>query len=226
MPNDLGVRWSMLLALVALSISLSGCVEQSQSQANAISAQDRRTADIQVIGSDEPQPGLEEQLREIAGSYESYDRIDPQQLRWANEACAPPRDSALPDLEPSGGSADSPHGRKLYALFAKIASGNTYTEDGQPNPVGQVVVKESWIPELVVDRQRPLDAGSATQAKADLFIMFKLAPATPGTDEGWVYGTVKGDGKTVTAAGRLASCMSCHIEAPHDRLFGPDRPER
>jgi hypothetical protein len=50
--------------------------------------------------------------------------------------------------------------------------------------------------------------------------MFKLDPKTPGTDEGWVYGTVTADGKTVTSAGRVASRMKCHQEAPHDRLFG------
>ena len=56
--------------------------------------------------------------------------------------------------------------------------------------------------------------------KAALFIMFRLEAGTPGTDEGWVYGTVSGDGQTVTAAGRLSSCMHCHQQAPHDRLFG------
>jgi hypothetical protein len=55
---------------------------------------------------------------------------------------------------------------------------------------------------------------------AGLFIMAKLDPATPGTDAGWVYGTVTADGKTVTAAGRVESCLKCHQEAPHDRLFG------
>jgi hypothetical protein len=50
--------------------------------------------------------------------------------------------------------------------------------------------------------------------------MFKLDPKTPGTDEGWVYGTVSADGKQVTSAGRVESCMRCHQKAPHDRLFG------
>jgi hypothetical protein len=60
--------------------------------------------------------------------------------------------------------------------------------------------------------------------KSDLFIMFKLNPGTPETDEGWVYGIVTADRKKVTSAGRVASCMSCHLEAPHDRLFGPHVP--
>src|SRR5436190_351218 len=56
--------------------------------------------------------------------------------------------------------------------------------------------------------------------QADLFIMFKLDPKTPGTDNGWVYGTVTPDGKTVTSAGRVESCMKCHQDAKADRLFG------
>jgi hypothetical protein len=37
-----------------------------------------------------------------------------------------------------------------------------------------------------------------------------------------VYATV-GPDKQVTAAGRIASCMECHVDAPHGRLFGlPD----
>ena len=56
--------------------------------------------------------------------------------------------------------------------------------------------------------------------QGDLFIMYKMDPATPGTDQGWVYGTVTADGKKVTSAGRVESCMKCHQQAPYDRLFG------
>ncbi len=55
--------------------------------------------------------------------------------------------------------------------------------------------------------------------------MYKTAPFAPGTDDGWVYGTVTADGKTVTSAGLVESCMSCHREAPRDRCFGIAREE-
>jgi hypothetical protein len=48
-----------------------------------------------------------------------------------------------------------------------------------------------------------------------------MDPKTPGTDNGWVYGTVTADGKQVTSAGRVKSCMACHQRAPNDRVFGP-----
>jgi hypothetical protein len=52
-----------------------------------------------------------------------------------------------------------------------------------------------------------------------LFVMFRLDPTTPGTDDGWVYGTVDPKG-AVTEVGRIASCLKCHVEATHGRLFG------
>lgn len=55
-----------------------------------------------------------------------------------------------------------------------------------------------------------------------LFIMAKVAPADKaGTDQGWIYATVSADLKSVTAAGRIESCMDCHTKTKHDRLFGP-----
>ena len=59
--------------------------------------------------------------------------------------------------------------------------------------------------------------------QVDLFIMMKFAKETPGTDNGWVYGTVTPDGKKVTSSGMVESCMKCHREAQHERLFGLTR---
>ena len=55
--------------------------------------------------------------------------------------------------------------------------------------------------------------------KGDLFIMMKVDPKTPGTDNGWIYGTVTADGTTVTSAGKVSSCIKCH-ETKEERLFG------
>jgi hypothetical protein len=158
-------------------------------------------------------------------------------------------------------SADSEtHGQKLYSLFVKRKPdgfpGGSYVVKPL-NPVGQVIVKETWIPEPVKDVKVTFLAGSKNQTftckredgseisqeikgdflpygtkgdrsyytskKGPLFIMMKLEPAAPGTDIGWVYGVVSSDGKEVQGAGRIASCMSCHKDAPHDRLFGPPK---
>ena len=109
--------------------------------------------------------------------------------------------------------------------------------------VTQVVVKQAWKPEKLAalpkrdlrniinpgwgkSGLRPLqkDGGwyRANQL-AGLYIMLKLDPKTPDTDRGWVYGTVTPDGK-VTSAGRVESCMKCHVKAKKDRLFGIPNP--
>jgi hypothetical protein len=112
----------------------------------------------------------------------------------------------------------------------------------------QVLVKESWTIKEVTDEERtkleeretkkpayPGDHFSRfvnkdgktfhADEKAGLFIMVQFDPAQKGadqkeTDAGWLYGTVSADGKHVTSSGLVQSCMNCHDQAPHGRLFG------
>jgi hypothetical protein len=113
--------------------------------------------------------------------------------------------------------------------------------------VGQAIVKQSWVPEELKEapaklelrvRLDPKDAKTLfrddhfvpyarkgdklfkASKQADLFIMLKRDPTTAETDDGWVYGTVTPDGKKVTSAGKVESCMGCHQQAVRDRLFG------
>jgi len=76
--------------------------------------------------------------------------------------------------------------------------------------------RRTYPPEYLVDGEKAYRIGEPR----GLFVMLKKDPATPDTDEGWVYGTVSADGKTVTSSGRVESCMGCHREASRDRLFG------
>lgn len=114
------------------------------------------------------------------------------------------------------------------------------------SPVGQALVKESWQPievdpasvprqpappgehrfgSSIPDEYKLLADGKAyrTGEKAALFVMFKRDPQTPGTDEGWIYGTISPDGSQVYEAGRIGSCMNCHVKTDRDRLFGLPR---
>jgi hypothetical protein len=135
---------------------------------------------------------------------------------------------------PSESNDATTHGQKLYSVFAKHH--REYPDGPQTD---QVVVKQSWTAELVPGAtfdpshaQFPSDAsdhfygyvqgdGGVYRAAepAGLYIMYKLPPTTPDTDEGWVYATLTAAGE-VTAAGRVASCMACHEVATHERLFG------
>lgn len=205
-------------------------------------------------------------LLEIARDYETLGRVD-DQYRWAPGLCSAVPQPSVARFSASTESAT--HGRKLYFLFAKERdaylrlgaephvknlAANSAPPVAHVAPVGQVIVKESWIPRDVTEKEKdlpkrqrivvkPIKAPTEWQKtmgasdamdpyalregklyhareKHALFIMVKLDPATPDTDQGWVYGTVTADGKRVTSAGKVASCMACHREAPHDRQFG------
>jgi hypothetical protein len=190
-------------------------------------------------------------LLEIARDYTSFGRVD-DQYRWAPHLCRTPSPAAV---RFSASKETTTHGQKLYSLFAKDRT--TYLAH-KDQPVGQVLVKQSWEPREIADKGQALAPvirrvkdrvqvkgqkavavehydsflpyarknGKLYHAEkqADLFIMYKVDPATPGTDKGWVYGTVTADGKQVTSAGRVASCVKCHEQAKSDRLFGlPER---
>ena len=218
-----------------LLLALAGCIWKEQSPAPAGGAA--------AAGHE-----FHDRLLEIAGTYRSYGQVD-DSMHWAPIMCDSPHPPA--ELRYSDSKDQGTHGRKLYAVFARFSSRGNYTVGDLGGRVGQVVVKESWVPEEVpeVDRARAADRWSDAGKKgeggpgrpvcrpyarkdgqlyhaakqADLFIMYKMDPETPGTDRGWVYGTVTADGKTVTSAGRVESCMKCHESAPHDRLFGLPR---
>lgn len=159
----------------------------------------------------------------------------------------------------SASDEERTHGKKLYSLFARERDGYVAHTEGQTVDIGQVVVKQSWLPEEITDPKerprKPLDGDDVVvspaasrvagrksgnqniadhfypyvwkgdkvfkaKKQAELFVMLKLDPETPNTDEGWVYATVTPDGKKVTSAGMLESCIKCHRDATSDRLFG------
>jgi hypothetical protein len=228
------------LVLVLLAPVLAGCVDKQDTQPPGDTGAMRADEDTAL------RVNFENRLLEIADSYESYGRIDPG-FRWAPAMCAAPV-MHVPELALSRSADPDTHGRKLYSLFAKeLDLPGSYLGSDRP---GQVIVKESWVPEEVSDDGKPRESVRRTvkvrrgdvvveqedaftpyarkdgklyhaKEKGPLFVMFKVDPQAPDTDEGWVYGTVTPDGKQVTSAGRVESCMGCHREAPHGRLFGP-----
>ena len=147
-------------------------------------------------------------IMEAAEKYPGYGRVD-DVFYWSPVNCAdpppaPPKVSVSRDL--------ATHGRKLYYLFAKHRGAYLHARE-LPQPVGQVLVKQSWKPGPGSTFSNPI-AGDA----GPLFMMIKIGDED--SDAGWIYATVAPDGKTVTASGKIASCMECHQAAKHDRLFG------
>jgi hypothetical protein len=173
-----------------------------------------------------------ETLRGAADAYAGWGRVD-ERPRAAPELCAAPapRSSSAGDVRLSSAGVESPHGRKLYYLYAKDRA--AYLGLGAAAlPIGFTVVKEAFAPRTAtgdeVGGMQPYveHAGEylVPDAAAGLFVMTKVGGVTePGTDEGWIYGTIAADG-AVTSAGRVATCMGCHVDqAPHERLFGLPR---
>jgi hypothetical protein len=192
---------------------------------------------------------FQKSLLKVAAQYRTWGRVD-DQMRWAPWLCI----QTSPGLAYASASSDNcTHGQKLYSLF--VRKREAYMPLAKSAPAGQVIVKQSWVPEEITDpKERPskdLDFKKVVQTsdpvgeadryydrdhfypyvwkgekvfkakkQADLFIMMKFDRTTPGTDAGWVYGTVTPDGKEVIAAGKLDSCIKCHAEAKNDRLFG------
>jgi hypothetical protein len=220
----------------------------AKAEAGGASAIGDASADISVgsgggpndAGSDAPIIAVfADEALKIAGNYKSWGRVD-DELRWAPFLCRIPLPGS-PHVSHSNDPAT--HGQKLYSVFAK----NNANYPNGPH-TDQVVVKESWVPEVVTtpdasynpNSYYQTDGGNRATIDADhfygyakgeggvvyragtpagLFIMFKLAETTPDTDQGWVYATVTTGGE-VTSAGRVATCMGCHESADHERLFG------
>jgi hypothetical protein len=200
---------------------------------------------------------FEGRLLEVARSYESYGLLE-EDIRLTTADCTFQPTQYMHGVtwpehqaKVSSSPESSPHGKKLYFLFVKEPRPREGDKTGSTKqPVGQVVVKEAWVPEEVTGLKKLVGTQSIRRKlkvrrvdgwvereldfnfyawqgdrlyhaarKAGLFVLFKTDPGTPHTDEGWVYGTVTADGKRVTSAGRVESCMGCHQHAPHDRLF-------
>lgn len=174
-------------------------------------------------------------VRDAAAPYQTWGRVDAKP-NVAPMLCDMPRPHS--DVFGSRGrvhmseAEDAPHGNKLYYLWA--SDRKAYLALGERDSVatGFAIVKQSFTatptvapPDQPDTNEPPLHAklrvGNAWLTTGDpkgLYVMTKRA-ATEGTDAGWIYGTITPDGE-VTSAGQVASCIACHENAPHDRLFG------
>ena len=203
--------------------------------------------------------GLKKKLHEIAQEYREYGPMS-ERFREAPAACAAPepmrpvseeerarREAVIKDLErmhQSLSGDEGSHGRKLYKLFVRDYDAYVTGID-EEQPIGQVLVKESWASEELLPGQGAIaseapaveghpeytkgvvigkdgDAYRATKPTS-LFIMYKDSRKgmdEKNTDNGWVYAVTSLDGSEIMDAGRIESCMGCHLEAPYDRVFG------
>ncbi|MAG58904.1 MAG: hypothetical protein CMJ83_21670 [Planctomycetes bacterium] len=199
-------------------------------------------------------PRWHQHLNDIALVYRLWGRLD-DEARWAPWLCRGPQPAAARRSRATKDTPHAAKLYTLYASDPKAygaptsfrtTPGSDAVEKARKRlaPLKQIIVKEAWKPELMKqppDPQRSFPAPKSwgasrlkpcqragkwyrAQERAGLFVMMKLDPKTPGTDQGWVYGTLTPKGK-ITASGKIASCMGCHVKAKKDRLFGlPNAP--
>lgn len=144
-------------------------------------------------------------------------------------------DSAAYDRISWNGQPHSPVGQTLVkeTWTVEEVTGDRIERDSTPG--GDGLPRPAPLTGLIDGSHKPPDAYAIhdgrtfrTGEQRELFIMHKLDPATPGTDQGWVYSVVSADGSRVRAAGMIESCIGCHAKTDRDRLFGhpgswPDR---
>lgn len=220
----------IVVALCGCNNSAENAPTDTNTTATAINKD--TTDDTSTITNDVQ---FHEALLEVGRNYQTWGRVD-DETRWAPFLCRLP----LPSQVGFSDSSDAnTHGQKLYFLFAKDREAYVqYAGQGEV-AVGQVIVKQAWRPEKIETSEPPDPAyqltdngghynpiiqrdGETFRASdiVGLYVMMKLAPTTTNTDRGWVYATLSADGKTVTSAGSIASCMNCHNKTSGDRIFG------
>lgn len=191
----------------------------------------------------------EKAILDIAGRYSGFHLASPWPA-WTIAMCRVVTPDEITGV-PSRSDDQRTHGDKLYKLWvsdydaymrlcgfdAKRYSAQPLDKTAKPlttSPIGQTLVKETFaavkVPaseepkpnpyrrDLIVDGDKAFRQG----APAELFIMTKVDPKTPDTDNGWIYAVVSTDRKTVLRSGRIESCMHCHEQTTRDRLYGPE----
>lgn len=188
-------------------------------------------------------------VSEIAREYQKLDKVT-DELRISPELCRAwplpfgPQASMSGDAATHGRKMHHLYTSEGWAYWFRVMNTSEALTREWPidqTPIGKaaagtVVVKEAFQPidgvlrtatrsELKIDPQskanEPKYLPVTTGSFDGLFIMFKVEPGTPGTDEGWVYATVGQDRTTITSAGAVASCIDCHRDSTCDRLLGP-----
>ena len=188
-------------------------------------------------------------LEDSLAAHRRWGRVD-DRARFAPFDCRAPPPPRAHYSEAEGQDA---HAGKLFTVYALdpaaygfpasfvyggVDESRAATERLRAAGVTQVLVKDAFVARPEAPDAEGAEAhlmgitrGETTYhpgARIGYFVLAKLDADTPGTDEGWVYGTLDASG-AISSAGRVPTCMSCHQERP-SRVFGlaghplPDAP--
>lgn len=188
-------------------LALPGCSDRGVPPTLTINAPETDSSEIriqppgdlvQIAQHGEPQ--FEKELLDAAANYMSWGRID-DESRWAPESCNSFGAAGYGQPRFSDSSEAESHGQKLYSLFARDRRKYLSATPVTSSSVGQVIVKQSWIPEQVSDSHEPGTVDSIDHKK---IIETRLSSATKGepSDEhkDRFYPYARKDGKVFKAA--------------------------
>jgi hypothetical protein len=152
------IRRLSLSLLAVLALVMATCVQPPESSPDTDS---ETTVESPRQQSSAPNP-FHARLLEIAQNYEVYGYLLEKQMRPAPIVCDFSPSRFIQGITPANkqmkfsSSYDSgTHGKKLYLVFSKHPLLDLPELDlpPQPQPVGQAIVKESWVPEKFPPRR-------------------------------------------------------------------------
>lgn len=187
-------------------------------------------------------------LKKVAGTYPKWGLVD-HEARRAPWLCRMPIAPTAKRSAARAGTPHARKLYGLFAIDPQAYASSPIfldrDETWRMKGFGQAIVKETFHPkrytteawareeekrgevpyEIRSRELRPLiekDHVLVPGKPGPLFVMLQVPAGTPGSDAGWVYATFdrKDDKRTLTAAGVIGSCKTCHEQAPHGRLFG------
>jgi hypothetical protein len=120
----------------------------------------------------------------------------------------------------------------LYKLYIKDYGPYVWGVE-KDQPIGQVIVKETWnVKEVVYDslnkdipqiRSRNDNKWYTPTTVSEVFIMYKEKQDS-SNDKGWNYGNVSIEDKIrkpmLFNDRKLSTCIRCHVNTKYDRVFG------
>jgi hypothetical protein len=135
MSHRPGLAWAGTTVLVGLAVATFDIFGSARSAPRAEKAEESKGR-------------FHARLLEIARDYASFGRVD-DEYRWAPYLCRKPTPASA---RFSASKETKTHGQKLYSLFAKNPTGYLARKD---QAVGQVLVKQSWVPKEIPDDGKP-----------------------------------------------------------------------
>lgn len=240
MPTSLASSRSLVVTAITSAVMLAACSHAEGTRplpATGQAAEPIGEVDALFVAD----------VKEAFAAYKAWGRVD-DEMRWAPFLCRMPM-PGRPAMSAASDGAHAKKLYSLFAKdhasYAALNGNAALTPNGLPalgTPIGaQIVAKESFLPEVVAAAPNVAMPNATAPVEADhfhpyvkgedgktyragqlagVYFVIEKPAGTPGTDDGFVYGTVTPTGE-VTSAGRVSSCMGCHAEAKHRRLFGP-----